>query len=337
MAGGRGMGRHALGVGGGRGGFGRLNNEDGPPPGQHTLRELLAVLHPYFWPAGLSNRVRAVSCFAALGASKVCSLLYPLFIGMATDSLLAGELPLGAILAASGLRFASGAFDELQKLLYQRVKETAYFEISVRTFSHVHSLSPSWHASKRIGVVIRSMDRGNSAASTVVDMLFLRLGPTVLELLAMVVIFATAYGSWPAAVVLLSSFIVYFAVTVGVTNCRKLVRRVAVKTENEAAAVLSDSLVGFDTVKAFGNEVFEATRYGDAVKSNQAATRQHRAALVAMNISQNAIQRLAVVGIMIISAREVLAGTGTVGDFVATCVWGWGGLFRRAAGGGNPR
>jgi ATP-binding cassette subfamily B protein len=115
--------------------------------------------------------------FGVLGLSKVCSVAAPAYLGVATDGLLRGDAgaAASAILLYGVLRFGVSAFEEAQRLVYLRVKETAYHEIACRTFAHLHGLSLSWHISKRTGVVLRAVDRGIASAATVVDMLFLKL------------------------------------------------------------------------------------------------------------------------------------------------------------------
>lgn len=51
-------------------------------------------------------------------------------------------------------------------MVYLKVKQTAYVEIAEETFRHLHTLSLEWHLKKKMGNVLRSMDRGVSAANT---------------------------------------------------------------------------------------------------------------------------------------------------------------------------
>ena len=73
--------------------------------------------------------------------------------------------------------------------MYLRVKQTAYSQIAGSTFKHLHSLSLEWHLKKKMGNTLRSMDRGVSAADTVVTYLFLYLGPTFAEMVMVLFIF----------------------------------------------------------------------------------------------------------------------------------------------------
>jgi hypothetical protein len=56
-----------------------------------SFYQLMVVLRPFFWPAegtdgALVNRIRAVSTWFMVGASKACSLISPLFLLVAVSS-----------------------------------------------------------------------------------------------------------------------------------------------------------------------------------------------------------------------------------------------------------
>jgi len=42
---------------------------------------------------------------------------------------------------------------ELQSLVYLKVKQTAFVQVAVMTFAHVHTLSLDWHLRKKMGQV----------------------------------------------------------------------------------------------------------------------------------------------------------------------------------------
>ena len=70
-----------------------------------------------------------------------------------------------------------------------KVKQVAYEQLAVTTFTHLHELSLEWHLKKRMGNVLRSMDRGVNAANTVVTYLILYLMPSLAECFAVFVVF----------------------------------------------------------------------------------------------------------------------------------------------------
>jgi len=201
------------------------------------------------------------------------------------------------------------------------VKEVAYREIAVRTFSHLLSLSHSYHASRKLGIVLRASDRGNSSASTIVDMLFLRLVPTILEMFATSIVFGVTYGSPSAAGVLILSFLVYFASTVYLTGFRTRIRAQQNVADNDAAQIATDTLGGIETVKAWSSESREMQKYSQAISAQQALNRSSQSALVTLNLTQQFIMRGAVVAVLLVSAIDYLNGRSSVGDFAAIQVY----------------
>jgi ABC-type multidrug transport system fused ATPase/permease subunit len=213
---------------------------DRPPPlTALTFSRFMRIVRPYFLPSGFRERIAAASCFLFLGLSKACNLAAPTFLGMATDALVRKDLDAAvrAVLLFGLLRFLVSIFEELQRLVYLRVKEVAYHELACSTFEHLHTLSLNWHVNKQSGVVLRAMDRGISSASTVVDLLFLRLGPTLVEMVVIVVLFLVYYGNFSASAVLVFSFILYFAVTVCLTRRRAKIRQNMHAADNQATQV----------------------------------------------------------------------------------------------------
>lgn len=59
-----------------------------------------------------------------------------------------------------------GYASEMQSIIYQKVKQQASIELSEKTYAHLHSLSLNWHLTKKMGNVVRSLDRGTDAADT---------------------------------------------------------------------------------------------------------------------------------------------------------------------------
>lgn len=70
--------------------------------------------------------------------------------------------------------------------LLGRVKQQAYIEIAEQSFAHLHTLSLQWHLKKKMGNVVRSMDRGTDAANNLITYLFLYLVPAIAECIATV-------------------------------------------------------------------------------------------------------------------------------------------------------
>jgi ABC-type transport system involved in Fe-S cluster assembly fused permease/ATPase subunit len=288
---------------------------------QASLSEWFSLMKPYFFPSFPYHRIFAVLCYACLFLSKACMIAGPAILGSVTDDLMKKKVSIEKLILFASLRFLSSFFDESQRLLYLRVKEVAALELDCRVFKHLHELSYGWHVSKSTGVVLQAMRRGSSAAETVVEMLFMRLVPTVIEMLVLVWIFSEAYGSPASSLILLISFIIYFVATFILTKMRMTSRARANLAGDDATSIATESMTGFEVVKAFSAEAYELKRFSEATARMQQAGRSNQGSLVLLNLIQSLIMRLALFGVLLVTSYEVVNGRSSLGAFVALQNW----------------
>jgi ATP-binding cassette subfamily B protein len=123
------------------------------------------------------------------------------------------------------------------------------------------------------------------------------------------------YGAAYAAITL-CSVLVYGTFSVLTTDWRTAFVREANQADSATHTRAVDSLLNYETVKYFGNEAFEATRYDAALGAWEQARRRNRLSLFALNAGQAAIVATAMSGAMALAARDVSAGAMSIGDFV---------------------
>lgn len=139
----------------------------------HLGKALLIILKPYFWPSrtstsALMNRTRAIMTWVCVASSKACTLASPVFLGRAASALARFDYASCArnAIIYSCFQFSSTFLKEMQSLFYLKVAQAAFVQLSEVSFYHLHSLSLDWHLRKKLGEVIRSMDRGILAVSS---------------------------------------------------------------------------------------------------------------------------------------------------------------------------
>ena len=263
-----------------------------------SRKALLTMLKPYFWPdatnsSALWNRVRAILTWVCVILSKVCGLASPILLGWASTALAHQDYAAciqWSILYAI-LQFLASSFKEGQSLIYLKVAQAAFVQLSETTFGHVHQLSLDWHLRKKLGEVIRSMDRGIAACDTLMKYLFLWLLPALVECLVVCAIFASYFQYLPLGISVFYFVFVYIVWTILVTLWRKKFRKAVVKSDNEWHDRCTDSLINFETVKFFTAEDYEMKRFGDAVKNYQQGSVNVQASLSFLNISQRIIMQ----------------------------------------------
>lgn len=188
--------------------------------------------------------------------------------------------------------------------------------IADRVFTHVTHLSLQWHTSKRTGAVMRALDRGLSSAGTIVNQLFLRLGPTIVELIVLCVIASTAFNAPVPALVLFCGFCAYAVATVRMTRWRRQLRATMLKQDNSASQVAADALSNAEAVKIFSAEDVETRRYASAVAAYQRSLNQAQGSLTILNSTQQVIIFSTLLGVLLLAAYDVTAGNSTLGRFV---------------------
>ena len=141
------------------------------------------------------------------------------------------------------------------------------------------------------------------------------VGPTLLEFGLVIGILLYQYP-WYFALVTFLTIATYAVFTFVASEWRIAIRREMNTRDNEVSAQTVDSLLNYETVKAFANEAFERDRLDGTLALYERAAIHSDTSLAALDFGQAAVIALGVTAIMILAARGVVAGTMTVGDLV---------------------
>lgn len=261
-------------------------------------KALLIILKPYFWPdatanSALLNRTRAMLTWFCVSGAKACNLIAPIFIGKAATALAWYEYKtcIKYTFLYNVTLFAGNFLKECQSLVYLKVAQAAFVQLSEVSFDHLHSLSLDWHLKKKLGEVIRSMDRGIAACDILMKYGFLWLVPALAECLLVCIIFATYFHYFPVAIVVFFFVFVYIVLTLCVTLWRKKFRKKVAKSDNDWHDRCTDSLINFETVKFFTAEEYEKKRFGESVKDFQSGSVDVQASLSVLNMMQQMLSQ----------------------------------------------
>lgn len=279
---------------------------------------LLPVMREFWRP---QFRLRMILAVLFLVVAKASNVIAPLFYKHAVDALtpnttgLVLALPLGFILAYGAARVGNMVFSELQLAVYSTVIYRVMREVAVRVFGHMHGLSLRFHLERRTGGLSRVIERGVSAIEQALDMLMWIFIPSGLELLLTLGIIYWMFG-WLMTAITAVSIVVYVVFTIKVSSWRMDIRRAAIEENTKANAHAVDSLLNYETVKYFGNEQHELARY-DLIQSRyEASSVKSRWSLGLLNCGQSGIIAIGLALVMWLSARNIVQGHATIGDFV---------------------
>ncbi|TCM84723.1 ABCB family ABC transporter ATP-binding protein/permease [Rhodovulum steppense] len=289
--------------------------------GLRTIRKVA----PYLWPEGQGwAKRRVVLAMLALVLAKVIAVVTPFFYKAAVDSLTGEGAPEAMLMAvgAVGLTVAYGmarlmntGFQQLRDAIFARVGQRALRRIALETFTHIHRLSLRYHITRKTGGLSRIIERGVKGVDFLLRFLLFSIGPLVIELALVGVIFYVAFDVWYLAVVAVT-IAAYVKFTFAVTEWRLKIRKKMNDQDTDANQKAIDSLLNFETVKYFGAETREAERYDRAMAGYEDAAIKTSISLAVLNFGQALLITGGLIAVMVMAAMGVQAGKLTVGDFV---------------------
>ena len=288
--------------------------------GARTLRAVL----PYLWPSDAPwVKRRVVLALCALVAAKIISVSTPFIYKQAVD-VLAGEakgamaLALGAIfltISYGVARLMTVGFGELRDALFVRVAQRALRSLALETFTHIHRLSLRYHITRKTGGLSRIIERGVKGVDFLLRFMLFSVGPLILELSMVAVIFFVAFD-WRYALAVVLTIWAYVTFTFKVTEWRVAIRRRMNEADTQANQKAIDSLLNYETVKYFNASAREAERYDASMVGYEAMAVKTGQSLAFLNFGQALIISAGLMTVMVMAAMGVQAGTLTVGDFV---------------------
>ncbi|ABE56177.1 ABC transporter related [Shewanella denitrificans OS217] len=224
-------------------------------------------------------------------------------------------VPMALVLAYGCVRFLNVIIGEIRDTLFGRVTERAIRRLGLSVFEHLHALDLDFHLDRRTGGLSRDIERGTSGISFLMRFMVFNIVPTLLEIALVIGIFFYQYGIEFAGITLVS-VLLYIAYSVIATQWRTGFVRDAAKADTISNGRAIDSLLNYETVKYFNNEVFEAKRYDEALSQWEQAKRKNRLSLLVLNSGQALIIAVAMTAMMALAAIEVANNSMTIGDFV---------------------
>jgi ATP-binding cassette subfamily B protein len=299
-------------------------NTAAPLPVDGNQWQILKDMLPYLWPKGQTElKARVVAAMLALVLSKVVTVATPYAFKYATDRLTAAggtaavavSVPLFLVLAYGFGRIMMVALAQLRDAVFAKVSQRAVRVLSVRTFRHLHALSLKFHLERRTGGLSRILSRGINGIDTVLRFSLFNTFPTILEIVLVAGVLAWSFG-WSYALAVVVTVILYVWFTYVATERRIGIRRTMNEADNDAGTKAIDSLLNFETVKYFGNEEHEASRYGKSMEVYEKAAVKTWVSLAYLNAGQALIFSIGLTVVMAMSAYAIAGGQASVGDFV---------------------
>ena len=303
------------------------------PAKRESMLTTLLRLWPVMWPSDRPDLKRRVAlALGVLVVAKIVTVLVPYTYKWATDALTSkptiaadGSLSIGLavvitvpilLIVANGAgRILMNVFNNLRDALFASVGQHAVRNLAYTTFVHIHELSLRYHLQRRTGGLARIIERGTNGIETIVRYTMLNTLPTFLEF-AFAAAIITYQFNWKYLAVIAVTVVLYIWFTVRASEWRIGIRRTMNESDQDATSKSVDALLNFETVKYFGNEKMEASRFDRAMARYEAAAVKMWTSLAWLNIGQIVIFTAGSTVCMAMSGIAVLHGEQTIGDFV---------------------
>lgn len=292
-------------------------------------------LWPYLWPHGrLDLQRRIFLAFGLLLVAKGVTMVTPFAFKWATDALVAvtgsgGRGTEAAATAGSWLwrapilltviygvtRILMAVLTQVRDGLFAKVAMHAVRNLALQTFEHMHRLSLRFHLERKTGGLTRVLERGREGIEELSRLVVLTLVPTILEFVLVLGILAWEFD-WTYSFVVFVMVVVYLFYTYLATQWRISIRKRMNESDTDANTKAVDSLLNYETVKYFGAEAREAARYDRSMEKYEKASTQTYTSLAVLNAGQAVIFSIGMTVVMILAARDIMAGRVSIGSFV---------------------
>ena len=298
----------------------RILTEEGD--GAPSFRPLW-MLMPYLWPKGRPDlRARVFVSLLCLVLAILATTAFPVVMGAITNQLAvkpAAAVALGTSIALIGAyvlaRILMQAFAQLRDGIFAKVQYHALREVGVSTFAHVHTLSLRFHLERKTGGLSRVIERGTKGIDTLLSFAVFSIFPTLFQLILFSTIMVLKLN-WTIALVTIAMVATYVWFTFAVTRWRIQFRRDMNQSDQDANTKAVDSLLNYETVKYFNNELHETRHFDKSMEKYARASIQAQTSLSVLNTGQAVIMALGMGAVMILTAFGIRDGRFNVGDFV---------------------
>ena len=313
-------------------------------PFSATKRKIVAVksffdvqlpMFQYLWPKdNLRLRLFLILSMVFMFLGKWFNVKVPFILQRAIDTasksssassaVLGGSNPfsVGTSSAAAAIAFygvsraLSVVCSEIKTCLFAHVSQNVLRKFANNIFSHLHSLDSEFHLQTPSGVISVAYVRAVRGFQTMLFQLVFSVLPTMLELALVSNILYKKCGSVFAGVTL-STFSVYLAFTVWITQWRIDIRKELVDVDNKRNGFFIDSILNHEVVKLFTNEKRETKRFDSYLEKIQNLSIESTYAIAVLNLGQAAMFCIGLTSSLLIAANRVKLGTMSIGDLVA--------------------
>lgn len=204
---------------------------------------------------------------------------------------------------------------EIRGLIYARAERRIYRSLSERVFSHIIHLPLRFHLNRKTGAICQALDNGLQGYQMVLHQIVFTVLPVIGQLAVIALVLARV--DQPAFLGIFVLAIVSYGVAFTIAALRVAGAATATSTAAiDVGAMMTDSILNYETIKLFTAERVTQARIGDALSrtENEWVGFFRRYAINGLGFATIFAGFLALS--ISYSTLEVLSGRMTVGEFV---------------------
>lgn len=254
-----------------------------------------------------------------LTLSKSLSIASPYFLKITVNALAEASkmdfnLAVLGILGFGASRLFSSVFQEIRMNQIAQVIQLGIEKTSVKCFTHLHALDIYFHKISSKNTVFAI----NKALRSIESALRFTLGfftPVAFEFVLLCGMLQFYCGA-PYLLNMLVTLSLYTVFSKQYSAYRQQIIRKRKNQEKASEFYLNESIMNYETVKAFNKEKFELTRYQALLEKLKGTAMQVQTTLSKLNVGQSLIFSTGLTINLVLAAWDVSNGRLTPGDFV---------------------
>jgi ATP-binding cassette subfamily B protein len=223
--------------------------------------------------------------------------------------------PLYLALAYAFAHWWSRSLGELRDMFHGRADQRVQRQLSYKLFQHVMSLPLRFHLDRQTGALTQTLTNGLMGYRMVLHHFMTTVLPIIVELVTMSAVLLLLDHTVFLAIISVSVLLYALAFSAGVTRIGKPARAVSNAKVN-ANAVLTDSILNYETVKYFGAESQVHGRFGKALIRTECQWNKLYRRKMENGLLVAGIFAVSLGVLMYVAAHQVQQGRMSIGEFV---------------------
>ena len=286
------------------------------------MRPVARVILGLLWSQAdtFIRRRLALALLLALGSSALAGMA-PLLLKIVVDALAAPRsnvlyfTPAALVIAYACTQWLVRSLQEARLLTYGIADQRLQRHLSLRLLEHVMKLPLSFHLDRKTGALGQTLNNGLLGCRLVIQHLVFSLLPVIIEVSMMTGILIILGQPVFLAIIgtaLLLYTLVFTAGTIRIAGAA----RGASTAHIDANAVMTDSILNYETVKCFNAEGTVQDHFDAALVRTESQWRKYYVRRVGNGLLVAAIFALSLGTSLIVAARALLRGSLSIGEFI---------------------